>query len=58
MRDALKPLIKTKEMSINNVEYAFVINQDDNYYFILISCLSETHFEIKLKRDNEFNFNQ
>jgi len=46
MRDA-KPIIKTKEMSINFVDYAFVINQDDNYYFILKSAKTDTHYEIK-----------
>ena len=55
MRDA-KPIIKTKEMSINLVDHAFVINQDDSYCFILKS--RNTHFEIKWKRENEFNFNE
>jgi hypothetical protein len=35
----------TKEMSNIFVEYAFVINQEDIYYFMLKSC--NTHFEIK-----------
>ena len=49
MRDA-KPIIKTKEMSINFVDYAFVINQDDSFCFILNSYKNDTHFEIKWKR--------
>ena len=57
MRDALKPIIKTKEMSINFLEYAFVNNQDDKYYFILMSAENEAHFEIKWERENELNLN-
>ena len=45
-------------MSINFMSYAFVINQNDNFYFIFQSTYSNSHIEIEWKKENELNFNK
>ena len=45
-------------MSINFMSYAFVMNQNDNFYFIFQSTYSNSHIEIEWKNENELNFSK
>lgn len=55
MRDFSNPIIKFEEMPLDTLDYAFVINQDHYFSFILQSSYYGAHYEIKWKRENKFN---
>ena len=51
------PIIKFSNMPIKIIDYAFVINhQNDSYSFILLS--SDSHCEIKWVRGEILNLNE
>ena len=49
LKDTSKPIIYSPDINLEFISYAFVVDSDNHFYFILKHY--NNHFEIKLKKE-------